>query len=53
MLQFMAILGVSTFFSVVAYKIQHDGIQEKHNLIIGSELGTLNNSQQNERLLTS
>ncbi len=37
MLQFIAILGISTFLSVVAYKIQHEEIQEKQSLLFSSE----------------
>ncbi len=33
MLQFIAILGISTLLSVAAYKIQHGEIQENINLL--------------------
>ncbi len=37
MLQFIAILGISTLLSVAAYKIQHGEIQENINLLQNSE----------------
>lgn len=40
MLQFMAILGISTLLSVVAYKMQHEEIQEKNILTASNKLDT-------------
>lgn len=40
MLQFMAILGISTLLSVVAYKMQHEEMQEKNMLTVSNTVDT-------------
>lgn len=44
MLQFMAILSISTLLSVVAYKMQHEEIQGKHVLTAHKMDTTFSNS---------
>lgn len=45
MLQFMTILGISTFLSVIAYKIQHEEIQKEQNLNLNTEFTIGNTSE--------
>lgn len=38
MLQFMAILGISTLLSIIAYKMQHEEIQEKNIVTVSNNM---------------
>ncbi len=44
MLQFMAILGISTLLSVVAYKMQHEEIHGKNILTVSNVDTTFSHS---------
>jgi hypothetical protein len=47
MLQFMAILGLSTFLSVIAYKMQHEGVQESQSIFMSPDIGIIDVSKLN------
>ncbi len=51
MLQFIAILGISTLLSVAAYKIQHEEIKETKGLLLGSDIATVELTQINYLLV--
>lgn len=51
MLQFIAILGISTLLSVAAYKIQHEEIKETKGLLLCSDIETVELTQINYLLV--
>ena len=51
MLQFIAILGISTLLSVAAYKIQHEEIRDSKCLLLGPDIATAELTQINYLLV--